>query len=581
MAENYFCSRGQFIPDNNAGIIALLQRGDQDTFFAVSILFSTLQHNASHMSFSRLYYTLRPLRWQQFWYRFYHPLRKQFYKAPRVPAAAMTAAADWPKLPLATLPVFDTYNPLDNSFELLHISRSYPGSINWNDQQHGLLWAYHLNYFGWLQDERIHAPDRLQAILDYTTAAQSDRIVTGLAAYPISLRGINWIRFFLQQGICNAAAAQVLYIHYDRLCTFPEYHLQGNHLWENGCSLLFAGHYFADARFYRKGRQIMQQAIAEQLFEDGGHVEGSPMYHSLLLSRLLQCIEFLQRSPHFRDKTFVNKLLLAAGRMLRWLQAMTFSNGHYPMINDSTGFMAPDLKELTTLAEACGITLPPAAGLSDSGYRMVKTKYYELFIDVSAIRPSYQPGHAHADTFSFCLVAGGRDIIVDPGVSTYAQNAARQWQRGTGAHNTVQVNERNSSDIWKSFRMGRRAEIVSLEETADSLIARHDGYQDLGITHCRSFKFLENKIIIEDTLEGMKEENALLCLHFHTDVIPESLTEFRYVAGNLLLRIENAKEATIMSYDRALGFNKTVKATKLCIRLNASTRITLELLHAD
>lgn len=533
------------------------------------------------MLLSRLYYTLRPLRWQQFWYRFYYPLKKRFYRTPQVPGPAIAAATAWPRMPLFVLPVCDTYDPVENSVELLQISQSYKGSINWNDLRHGLLWTYHLNYFGWLQDESISPEYRLQTVRNYTTAADNNLLSTGLDAYPISLRGINWIRFFLQHGICDAAATKVLYQHYHRLNAFPEYHLQGNHLWENGCSLLFAGHYFADAGFYRKGRQILERAFSEQLFEDGGHVEGSPMYHSLLLSRLLQCIEFLQQSIHFKDEVFLDKLTLTAGSMLGWLQAMTFRNGSYPMINDSTGKMAPEFNVLAAFANSCSVNIPSATALSDSGYRMIKNEHYELFIDVAAIKPSYQPGHAHADTLSFCLFTGGREIIVDPGTSTYAPGKTRQWQRSTEAHNTVHINDQNSSDTWKSFRVGQRAEITALEETPHSLSAKHNGYKDLGIIHCRSFKFLKNKIIIEDTLEGMKEENALLCLHFHADVILKRLTQFRYVAGNLLVNIENAKKAVIMPYDCAGAFNKTMEASKLCIDLNASTTITLELLHAD
>jgi hypothetical protein len=533
------------------------------------------------MQLSRLYHTLRPLRWQQFWYRFYYPLKKLLYKIPPVPDTAKAAASAWPQLSLVVLPAFDTYDPISRTFSLLHINQAYPQETNWNDRQQGLLWTYHLNYFGWLQDEQISVPDRLHTIKEYTGAATGNRLSTGLDAYPISLRAINWIRFFIRHAIHEPSSIEVLYQHCHRLCAFPEYQLQGNHLWENGCALLFAGHYFREDHFYQQGRRIMDLALDEQLFRDGGHVEGSPMYHCLLLGRLLQCIELIQQSTHFKDETFFNKLTGAATRMLGWLQAMTFSNASYPMVNDSTGCMAPDYQLLADYATQLSIPKPVAPFLSDSGYRLIRNDNYELFVDISAIKPAYQPGHTHADTLSFCLFAGGREIIVDPGSSTYSDPDIRQWERSTLAHNTIILEGKNSSDVWKSFRVGRRANITFLEETANSLTAKHDGYTNLGITHCRSFKFLKNKIIIEDTLEGMNEENALLCLHFNTGITVRKLAPFQYLAGNLLLNIENAKKALVMPYNYAAAFNKTVEASKLCIELNDATKITLELLHAD
>ncbi len=53
--------------------------------------------------------------------------------------------------------------------------------------------------------------------------------------------------------------------------------------------------------------------------------------------------------------------------------------------------------------------------------------------------PSYQPGHAHADTFNFVLNIHNEPLIVDTGISTYEANETRLKERGTAAHNTVTV----------------------------------------------------------------------------------------------------------------------------------------------
>ena len=56
--------------------------------------------------------------------------------------------------------------------------------------------------------------------------------------------------------------------------------------------------------------------------------------------------------------------------------------------------------------------------LSASGYRKFTNDSYELFIDVGEVGPTYQPGHAHADSLSF-LLKTDKPFIVDTGLSTY------------------------------------------------------------------------------------------------------------------------------------------------------------------
>lgn len=533
------------------------------------------------MPISRLYHTLRPLRWQQYWYRFFYPLKKLWYKAPKAPEPAIQAALSHGQAQLFTLPSFDTYHPSYNAYKLLNIQQGFElFGTDWNAPQQGLLWAYHLNYFNWLKDEHLGIGDKLATISSYILAAERNQLRVGLDAYPISLRGINWIRFFITTGICEPVFLQYLYQHYHRLCAFPEYHLQANHLWENGCSLFCAGLYFREDSLYQKGKKILQQALNDQLFSDGGHVEGSPVYHSLLLERLLQCIELAQQLKHADDEIFINTLRTKAAAMLGWLQEMTYCNNKLPMVNDSAYEIAPDVGTLSAFARSVSV-FPEKMELGSSGYRMIRQDGYELFIDMADILPAYQPGHAHADTFSFCLGVNGQEIITDPGISTYEDNPARHWERSTNAHNTISIGQQNSSDVWKSFRTGKRAKVITRTESAGNITVRHDGFKNMNVIHCRSFTFLKNKIIIEDTLEGRPDGNALLCLHFHKGIVLKEIEPFRFLAGNLLVNIEKAKQVLKESYSYAEGFNKTSAAERLCISLNTSSMITLELLHAD
>ncbi len=66
----------------------------------------------------------------------------------------------------------------------------------------------------------------------------------------------------------------------------------GNHLLEDAYSLFIAALYFKDDKFYRKSKKMLWQELKEQILPDGAHYEQSPMYHCILLDRLLDCYNF-------------------------------------------------------------------------------------------------------------------------------------------------------------------------------------------------------------------------------------------------------------------------------------------------
>ncbi|MFW1494674.1 heparinase II/III domain-containing protein, partial [Vibrio parahaemolyticus] len=70
---------------------------------------------------------------------------------------------------------------------------------------------------------------------------------------------------------------------------------------------------------------------------------------------------------------------------------------------------------------------------------------------------------------SYCLWHNGKQIIVDPGISTYTISERRNIERGTSSHNTLSINGYNQSDLWGGFRVGKRAQVKSLEDSSHCL----------------------------------------------------------------------------------------------------------------
>ena len=132
------------------------------------------------------------------------------------------------------------------------------------------------------------------------------------------------------------------------------------------------------------------------------------------------------------------------------------------------------------------------------------------------------PGHAHADSLSFELSLDQQRILVNSGTSVYGIGTERQQQRGTAAHNTIQLDGMNSSDVWSGFRVGRRARVqIEKFETQPTplLQAAHDGYRHLPghPAHHRLWEMKENELTITDTLEGKGNHFAEVFFHFHPD----------------------------------------------------------------
>src|SRR5690606_31821478 len=121
--------------------------------------------------------------------------------------------------------------------------------------------------------------------------------------------------------------------------------------------------------------------------------------------------------------------------------------------------------------------------LSSSGYYRAQTASAVAVFDAGPLGPDYLPAHGHADTLTFELSLNGQRVVVDSGVSTYETGPQRDRERSTAAHNTVTIDGENSSEVWASFRVGRRASVfdVRTAEGEDDIVvsATHDGYRSL------------------------------------------------------------------------------------------------------
>tara|TARA_R110001606_G_scaffold192261_1_gene340062 strand:- start:1458 stop:2507 length:1050 start_codon:yes stop_codon:yes gene_type:complete len=334
----------------------------------------------------------------------------------------------------------------------------------------------------------------------------------------------------------------------------------GNHLLENGFSLLFGAYFFRDEQIYNKGYSILKVELEEQILDDGAHFELSPMYHQIILHRILDSINLIRLNP-WKDDTLLNLLIEKAKLMLSWLKNVAYKDGSIPMVNDSAYNITFSSKDLLDYAQKLNIEFN-TINLGASGYRKINNEAYELFLDVGNIGPDYQPGHAHSDTFSFELMSKGRPFIVDTGTSTYEKNTIRQLERDTSSHNTVMINDKNQSEVWGGFRVAKRAKILSLKEGKNYIEASHNGYKIDGYIHNRCFSWSDNIIVIKDEISKKTDFKAKAFFHFDSEVTLKIKGDRVYV-NDLKIEFSGAKSLHVEEYNLANGFNCTVKAQKI------------------
>jgi len=403
--------------------------------------------------------------------------------------------------------------------------------LGWNDSENKVsrLWRYNQHYFDGLNASFSNPSEdswHNEIILSWI-AENPIGIGTGWESYPLSLRIVNWIKWQLLGNKLSKEALESLAIQTRYLEKRIEWHILGNHIIANAKALVFSGLFFSGNeanKWLKKGIEILFVQIKEQILDDGGNFERSPMYHSIVLEDLLDLINisstFKGIIPNNHHILWMHKVK----KMLTWISSMIHPDGEIAFFNDSAIGIAPSPSSLFSYAKRQFIEYEnfdsEFVNFSQSGYIKVKSDEATTFIDVAPIGPDYIPGHAHADTLSFELSIFDSRIFINGGTYEYEDTNIRAYQRSTKAHNTVSIDNENSSEVWNSFRVARRAFPKNLKINRGngdlSVSSAHNGYDRLKgkPTHNRCWKFSSKSLSIKDCIQGsFKIANAYFHLH--------------------------------------------------------------------
>jgi uncharacterized heparinase superfamily protein len=342
----------------------------------------------------------------------------------------------------------------------------------------------------------------------------------------------------------------------------------GNHLVKNLKALIGLAVFFADDRLLEQALNRLTGQLTVQILPDGGHYERAPGYHCQVLADLIDIADLVRAV----GQTPEPELPLAIRRMRRWLAGVLSPGGDVPLHNDGYP-VGTDL--LAVLRPG-----PPPGGpllvLPDTGLVRATAGGWRLLADVGLPCPDELPAHAHADTFGCLVHVDGAPLLVDTGTSTYAPGSRRNYERSTAAHNTVEVDGRDSTEVWGAFRAARRARVrdvvTQIAAGAVTIEASHDGFRGLPgrPRHRRRWSLTETGLQVDDLVTGRGRHAIVIRWHLvpgsairlneGAAVVATPAGEFR-----VRVRVSATGPATLTagSGPVATGFGRTIEAPVL------------------
>jgi hypothetical protein len=422
-------------------------------------------------------------------------------------------------------------------FRFLNHAEALGGEPAWTARQVGHLWSYHLHYFAYGVDlawawritgDRGYAARFEELALGWIAATEGGR-GDGWEPYALATRAIQWMEALLLFGDgvrpeARDAIGRSLWRQLAVLERRLERHLGANHLQRDFQALAVGGLLFdgADAARWRThGARGLWRALAEQVLEDGGHYERSPMYHAVALDDFLRAAALLRAGGEPVPAEAMERIR----RMARAFGVLCRPDGALHLFNDAARDGGPSRDDVDTLARhVLGEGIPGTEG----ALLLPETGYFgwaqpgggaRLLADCGVPGPAYQPGHAHCDLLSFELDLAGRPVVVDAGVSGYEGDPYRAYARSTRAHNTVMVGGREQSEVWGTFRVARRAQPVAPALSADAAGARFEGacrpFHDARTLHRRVIEVSAAGCRVADRVEGSAGAPLDSYLHLH------------------------------------------------------------------
>ncbi len=419
------------------------------------------------------------------------------------------------------------------------------------------------------------------------------RGINWASALEVAFRALSWIWVFhlaggrMEPGF-RARFLKALWLHGRYLeGNFSTYFSPNTHLLGEAVALHALGVFLAGfpraGEWTKLGSQAAGAQMDSQVREDGSHFEQSTYYHVYALDFFLFDALLAPRPEPFRGKL---------ARMAEYLAAVMGPSGLLPLVGDDDGgrvFHPYGPRERfgrATLATA-GLMLsrpdlwpaeddvwPQAAwwlgaGALDmprgsrpapcsrlfpcAGLAVMHGGGMQVLVDAGPFGPG-NAGHSHSDTLSLIARRGGDELLIDPGTYTYVGDAAaREWFRGSSAHNTIAVNGASQAAPAGPFRWKGKPEVERKNWIVrDGLVFLDASCRYARFTHRRKVLLLPSGVLmVLDEVAGPPE--------------PVTVEQFWHPGelGDAVLYLAGGEEATFSGWrSRVYGAKEPAPAIR-------------------
>lgn len=425
---------------------------------------------------------------------------------------------------------YDLDKVLENKITFLNHEIDFGESIQWDTEELNRgtrLWKLNLHYHDFLVDiawayQRSNNSKYLEYIeitlkswIHNNPIGTKDYGKDNWNSYCISLRIIAWIKIYTLLHTIMKEELKIIFLKslwiqgeflYDNL----ELDILGNHLIKNYKALQWFGIFFNSDKHTKKASSIFDKYIQCQFTKDGMHEELSPMYSGIILEDLIE-VYILTSDSH---------LLSLITKQYNCLQYLVGMDEKYTFFNDSVNRNGIEFIQVKNLYHKIISTVDNTieSTFTFDGYIGFENKNEKFIFDAGNIVEGHQAGHGHCDALSFEYYRYNQKIFTNSGVYEYNSGARRTYARSTKAHNTLEFNQQEQSQIWGSFRTAKRAKVGfklnSISCDSLSLEAFVSGFDFKNtITHRRNIDKQGNNFIFSDIVEADNQKESKIFFH--------------------------------------------------------------------
>ena len=373
------------------------------------------------------------------------------------------------------------------------------------------LWLSHLHGFDWLRDLRTLGGDQPRLHARTLIADWIDRYGSwGEESWRPDRTGRRIAAWIAMHGFFAASADDVFQTNY-----FTSLIRQAKHLSRTlpgtmtGIRALYAIKGLAYAGLAFEGREqwleqsldLLETETQKQILSDGGHISRSS---AVLIDALRIYIDI--RSALLAGKYPVPQFIQTSiDRMAQAMRFFRYTDKRFALFNGTQEGQESLIETVMIMANAHGRVI---RSLPDSGYERASIGRSLVMMDVgrAPVWPHDEYAHAAPLAFEFCH---GRERIITSCGTHPNDPEWRDMLRGTAAHATLTIDDRNACEVRKDGHFGRRTRnvLATREDSHGSCLidAVHDGYVPLnGISHRR-------RLYLTDHGHDLRGEETLTC----------------------------------------------------------------------